>query len=51
VLKLVHLYAEKESPKFERAALKWLAGYLDERSPGLSEIAKVVAELVEPSRP
>jgi hypothetical protein len=44
-LKLVHLYAEKESPKFERAALKWLARYLDERSPELSEVVKVVSEL------
>jgi hypothetical protein len=46
-LKLVHLYAEKESPKFERAALKWLARYLDERTPELSDVAKVVARFVE----
>jgi predicted metal-dependent HD superfamily phosphohydrolase len=32
-LKLVHLYAEKESPKFEPAAMKWLRRYLDERRP------------------
>jgi hypothetical protein len=29
-LKLVHMYAEKESPKFEKAAMKWLRRYLDE---------------------
>ena len=34
-LKLVHLYAEKESPKFERAAMKFLRRYLDEKSPTL----------------
>ena len=28
-LKLVHLYAEKESPKYEAAAMKWLRRYLD----------------------
>ena len=29
-LKLVCLYAEKEPPKFERAAMKWLRRYLQE---------------------
>jgi hypothetical protein len=43
--KLVHLYAEKESPKFEKAAVKWLRRYLNEASPELSDVAKVVAEL------
>jgi hypothetical protein len=28
--KLVHLYAERGSPKFERAALRWLERYLAE---------------------
>ena len=46
-LRLVHLYADKESPKFEKAAIKWLRRYLNEASPELSDIAKVVAELVE----
>ena len=31
-LRLVYLYAEKESPKYERAAMKFLRRYLDERS-------------------
>jgi pyrroloquinoline quinone (PQQ) biosynthesis protein C len=46
-LKLVYLYAEKESPKFDKAALRWLRRYLEERSPELSEVAKVVAELTQ----
>lgn len=35
-LKLVHLYAEKESPKYEAAAMKWLSRYLKESSPLLT---------------
>jgi hypothetical protein len=46
-LRLVHLYAQKESPKFERAAVKWLRQYLNETSPELSDVAKVAAEIVE----
>lgn len=46
-LRLVHLYAEKESPKYERAAIEWLRRYLNEASPELSEVAKVVAELTQ----
>jgi hypothetical protein len=34
--RLVHLDAERESPKFERAAMRWLARYLAEGSPELS---------------
>ena len=34
-LKLVHLYAERDSPKHEKAAMKWLRRDLDEKSPGL----------------
>jgi hypothetical protein len=43
----VHLYGECGSPKFERAAIKWLQRYLAEGSPELSDIAKVMAGLVE----
>jgi hypothetical protein len=46
-LQLVHLYGERGSPKFERAAIKWLQRYLAEGSPELSDIAQVVAGLVE----
>jgi hypothetical protein len=45
-LKLTHLYAEKEQwDKFERAALRWLRRYLDEKKPTLQNFAKVVREL------
>ena len=44
-LKLVHLYAEKESPKYEKAAMKFLRRYLDEKSPTLKNFATVVREL------
>jgi hypothetical protein len=42
-LKLVHVYAEKESPKFEAAGMEWLRRYLGERSP--ATFAKVVRSL------
>ena len=35
------VYAEKQSPKFERAAMKWLRRYLAEKEPTLREFAKV----------
>jgi hypothetical protein len=41
------LYAERESPKYERAAIRWLQRYLAEGSPELSDVAKVVAGLIE----
>ena len=44
-LKLVYLYAEKESPKYERAAMKFLRRYLEEKEPTLRNFAKVVYEL------
>jgi hypothetical protein len=44
-LKLVHLYAEKDSPKYEAAAMKWLRRYLGERSPSLRDFAEVVVSL------
>ena len=37
-LQLVHLYAERGSPKFERAALRWLERYLSEGSPRLAAL-------------
>ena len=43
--RLVHLYAEKESPKFEKAAMRWLARYLTEKAPSLRSFAEVVANL------
>jgi hypothetical protein len=46
---LVELYAEKGDPKFERAALKYLARYLDEGNPSLADIAQMAALLAERS--
>jgi hypothetical protein len=42
---LVHLYAERGSPKFEKAALRWLARYLEEAEPSLERFAATVASL------
>ena len=39
-LRLVHLYAERGSPKYERAALRWLERYLAEGSPRLRHFAE-----------
>ena len=44
-LQLVHLYADRRSPKFERAALRWLERYLAESSPRLQGVAEVTASL------
>jgi hypothetical protein len=46
-LRLVHLYAEHDSPKYERAAIKWLQRYLAEDSPELSDVARSWAGLGE----
>jgi hypothetical protein len=44
-LQLVHLYADRRSPKFERAALRWLERYLAEGCPRLQGVAEVTASL------
>ena len=44
-LQLVHLYAERESPKFERAAMRWLERYLTEGARGLSTSRGIAASL------
>lgn len=44
-LQLVHLCAELESPKYVRAAMRWLARYLDESSPSLAHFRNVTQEL------
>jgi NADPH-dependent L-lysine 6-monooxygenase-like protein len=43
-LQLVHLYAERGSPKYERAALRWLQRYLDEHSPRLRHFAEIATD-------
>lgn len=46
-LQLIYLYAERGSPKYERAALRWLERYLSERSPRLRYFAQITAELAK----
>jgi hypothetical protein len=46
-LQLVHLYAERGSPKFQPAARRWLVRYLTEGTPSLRDAAKVTASLCE----
>ena len=44
---LVELYAEKGDPKYERAALKYLARYMAEAQPSLADVAQIAAVLAE----
>jgi hypothetical protein len=44
-LQLVRLYADRGSPKFERAAMRWLERYLAESSPRLRHFAEITASL------
>jgi hypothetical protein len=46
-LDLVHLYAEKASPKYERAAMRWLERYLAEGAPTLQLFARTASGLAE----
>jgi hypothetical protein len=46
-LQLVHLYAERGSPKFERAALRWQERYPAEGSPRLRHFAEITAALAK----
>ena len=46
-LHLVYLYAEHWSPKYEKAALRWLERYLAEGTPSLRDVARVTASLAE----
>jgi hypothetical protein len=47
LLQLVHLYAERGSPKYEKAALRWLERYLTEGSPRLQHFAEITAALAK----
>ena len=49
-LQLVHLYAERGSPKYERAALRWLERYLVERQPRLQHFSSVASDLAARDR-
>jgi hypothetical protein len=44
-VQLVHLYAERGSPKFEKAALRWLERCLVEGTPRLEHFAQIAGEL------
>jgi len=46
-LQLVHLYAERGSPKYERAAMRWLERYLVESAPRVQHFAEITAGLAE----
>jgi hypothetical protein len=46
-LDLVRLYAEKQSPKYEKAAMRWLRRYLAEDEPTLELFARSVSSLAE----
>lgn len=46
-LQLVHLYAERGSPKYERAARRWLVRYLTEGTPSMRDAARVTASLAK----
>jgi hypothetical protein len=47
LLQLVHLYAERGSPKAEPAARWWLVRYLTEGTPSLRDVGKVTASLAK----
>jgi hypothetical protein len=46
-LQLVRLYAERGSPKYEKAAMRWLERYLTESSPRLQHFAEITASLAK----
>jgi hypothetical protein len=47
LLQLVHLYAERGSPKYEKAALRWLERYIIEGSPRLQHFAEITLSLAK----
>ena len=46
-LQLVHLNVERGSPKYERAAMRWLERYLSEGEPRLQHFADITARLAK----
>lgn len=46
-LRLVHLHAERGSPKYEKTAMRWLQRYLTEGSPRLQPFAQVAQDLAK----
>ncbi len=47
LLQPVHLYAERGSPTYERAALRWLERCLTEGSPRLQHFAEITASFAK----
>lgn len=48
-LALVYLYAEEGSPKYERAALRYLHRWISEAQPSLGDVAATACGFVEHS--
>ena len=46
-LQLVHLYGERGSPKYEKAAMRWLERCITEGSPRLQHFAELTASLAK----
>jgi hypothetical protein len=46
-LAMTYLYADKRDPRYEAAALRYLARYLEETNPSLADVAGVAALLAE----
>jgi hypothetical protein len=46
-LQLVHLYAERGSPKYEKAAMRWLERFLSEGEPRLRHFAEIAMRLAQ----
>jgi hypothetical protein len=46
-LKLCVMLAERDAPRFERAALRWLARFIEERLPPVAEVALAATALAE----
>ena len=50
-LQFVRLYFERGSPKYERAALRWLERYFSEGTPSLRDVAEVTSSLAGTPHP
>jgi hypothetical protein len=49
-LQLVKLYAERGSPNYGKAAMRWLVRYLQEGTPRLQHFAEIAASLARLER-
>ena len=49
-LQFVHPYAKRGSPKYERAAMRWLERHLTEGTPRLQRFAENTASLADKER-